>query len=49
MPYASEKQRKFMWSQHPEIAKKWEKSGKGYVKGGSYESKTVALAKSMKK
>mgnify|MGYP006909287388 CR=1 FL=1 len=25
MPFRSEKQRKFMWSQHPEIARKWTK------------------------
>jgi len=23
MPFVSEKQRKFMWSQHPKIAKRW--------------------------
>lgn len=23
MPFRSEKQRRFMWSQHPEIAKRW--------------------------
>ena len=23
MPFRSEKQRKFMWSKHPKIAKKW--------------------------
>jgi hypothetical protein len=23
MPFKSEKQRRFMWSQHPEIAEKW--------------------------
>ena len=23
MPFKSEKQRKFMWSQHPEIAQRW--------------------------
>ena len=29
MPFKSSKQKKFMYSQHPEIAKKWEKeSGK---------------------
>ena len=33
MPYASDKQRRFMWSQHPEIAKKWAEEGHGYVKG----------------
>jgi len=25
MPFKSEKQRKFMWSQHPDIAKRWAK------------------------
>jgi hypothetical protein len=25
MPFKSEKQRKFMYAQHPEIAKKWSK------------------------
>ena len=25
MPFKSVKQRKFMWSQHPEIAKRWTK------------------------
>lgn len=34
MPFKSEKQRRFMWSQHPEIAEKWahgehSKKGKG--------------------
>ena len=33
MPYASDKQRKYMWSQHPEIAKKWAEKGHGYIKG----------------
>lgn len=33
MPFESEKQRRFMYSQHPEIAKRWEAEGKGYVKG----------------
>ena len=32
MPYASEKQRRYMWSQHPEIAEKWAEKGHGYVK-----------------
>ncbi len=31
MPYASDKQRKFMYSQKPEIAKKFEKEGKANV------------------
>ncbi len=50
MPYASDKQAAYMHIHHPEIAKKWDKEGKGYVKkGGSYDSKAVALARSMKK
>ena len=32
MPYVSDKQRRFMHSQHPEIAARWDKEGKGYVK-----------------
>lgn len=31
MPYASDKQRRFMYSQKPEIAKKFEKEGKSGV------------------
>lgn len=31
MPFKSEKQRRFMYSQHPEIAQRWAKEGKGYV------------------
>lgn len=33
MPYKSEKQRRFMWAKHPEIAQRWEKEGKGHVEG----------------
>lgn len=33
MPYKSEKQRKYMHVKHPEIAAKFDKEGKGYVKG----------------
>jgi hypothetical protein len=29
MPYASEKQRKFMHAKHPEIAKRWDKESGG--------------------
>ena len=32
MPYASEKQRRFMYSQHPRIAKKWNAEGNNYIK-----------------
>jgi hypothetical protein len=31
MPYVSEKQRKFMYSQHPEIAARWDAEGKNYI------------------
>jgi hypothetical protein len=38
MPFKSEKQRKFMWSKHPEIAHKWsDKYGSGIV--GAYRKK----------
>jgi len=39
MPYVSEKQRKFMHARHPEIAKRWDKEGKGYVKGKKKKKK----------
>jgi len=32
MPFKSLKQKRFMYSQHPKIAKRWEAEGKGYVK-----------------
>lgn len=31
MPYASDKQRKYMHAKHPEIAARWDKEGKGKV------------------
>lgn len=31
MPYASDRQRKFMYAKHPDIAKKFEKEGKANV------------------
>lgn len=31
MPYKSIRQRKFMYSQYPEIAKRWDKEGKNYI------------------
>lgn len=41
MPYASEKQRKFMYSQHPAIAKRWEKEGKNHIKKTEIAKKAV--------
>lgn len=32
MPYESDKQRRYMYSQKPSVAKKYEKEGKAYVK-----------------
>lgn len=50
MPYKSEAQRKFMYARHPEIAKKWDREGKNYVKkGGSYSSNAVKLAQALRK
>lgn len=40
MPFRSEKQRRFMYAQHPEIAKRWTKK---------YGSKVVPSKKSYKK
>ena len=34
MPFQSEKQRKYLWANEPEIAKRWEKYPKGYSTGG---------------
>jgi hypothetical protein len=34
VPFKSEKQRRFMYSQHPEIAQRWADEGKGYVMPG---------------
>ena len=43
-----------MYSQKPEIAKRWLKEGKGYVKGKkkpskrNYSERVIAMAKEMK-
>ena len=47
MPYKSDKQRAWMHIHEPAIAKRWDKEMK--KKGGSYDSKTVILARAMKK
>ena len=42
-----------MYSQHPSIAKRWSKEGKGYVKGKkkpskkNYSERVIAMAKEM--
>jgi len=42
MPYASEKQRRFMYSQHPDIAKRWDKEGENRVVGKRKKTKRRA-------
>ena len=32
MPFKSEKQRKYLWAKHPEVAEKW--TSEGYATGG---------------
>ena len=32
MPYASERQRRYMYARHPAIAKRWDREGKNYVR-----------------
>jgi len=32
MPFKSEKQRRYMWAKHPEIAKRWEEEEKNRKK-----------------
>lgn len=51
MPFHSEAQRRYMFSQHPEIAKRWVAEGKGYIqkKGGVKTMKFPADGKTMKK
>jgi hypothetical protein len=31
MPFKSEAQRRYLWSQHPEIARRWTREGKGEI------------------
>ena len=39
MPYKSAKQRRFMYSEHREIAKRWEEEGKNYIEKGKKKKK----------
>ena len=48
MPFQSEEQRKYLWANEPEIAKRWEKYPKGYNTGGVshlFRSKEVSALK----
>lgn len=38
MPYQSEKQRRFMYAKHPDIAKKWEHEGSNVISPGRKEA-----------
>lgn len=51
MPFRSERQRRFMFSQHPDIARRWVAEGKGYIKekGGKMITSTPIDGKKMKK
>lgn len=33
MPFKSERQKRFLWSQHPDIARRWTEEGKGKMYG----------------
>jgi hypothetical protein len=41
MPFKSEKQRKFMYAQHPEIAERWTKEAKAKKKPAVKKSKVA--------
>lgn len=41
MPYASEKQRRYMYSQHPDIAKRWDSEGKNHIQKRSTSRKST--------
>lgn len=46
MPYASKAQAAYMHIHHPEIAKKWDKEGKGYVEHKkTYSKEAIELAR----
>lgn len=46
MPFKSEAQRKFMYAQHPDIAKKW--SAEEKKKKGSYSREAVEMARKLR-
>ena len=51
MPFQSEAQRRFMYSQHPKIAKRWSKeakTGKKKRKSSSYSDAAIKYARSLK-
>ena len=41
MPFKSSKQRRFMFSRHPEIAKRWATEGKAYVDRADHPNRKV--------
>ena len=45
MPYASEKQRRWMYANRPDIAKRWAAEGHNYVEAGHKSKKHHAVAK----
>lgn len=49
MPFRSEKQRKYMYAKHPEMAKRWQKEGKGGVAGSKRAPAAAAKKAAAKK
>ncbi len=45
MPYASDKQRRFMYAKHPDIAKRYEEEGKNKVVPKKAAAKKAAASK----
>ena len=46
MPFKSEKQRRFMWAKHPEIAQRWADEAKGDKKAKKKRPSMEALKRS---
>lgn len=49
MPFRSEKQRKYMYAKHPEMAKRWQKEGKGGMAGSKRAPAAAAKKAAAKK
>ena len=45
MPFKSEKQRRYMWAKHPEIAKRWAHEEKSNMPKKKYSEQTINAAK----
>lgn len=47
MPFKSESQRRYMWKNHPKIAKKWAHKYDSKPKNKSYPKDAVSMARMM--